>query len=331
MSHMSNNSLRTPLLLAAFGAAVLVAFQRAPSAAPAAALQNPGAERCGQIMKMLVGEGGASEGLGRMRRSDRAWVYEGGQIGRIQEQLRGAEAQLRANPSDRGLANQVTQLRAEQNRIAGLINRFTDQLTELKCPDAPPPVKDLPAVAGGGDPATPPPPPPGGGKDSGEKTEIGFLKSIVDSRDPNDWKGDWTTDVGTLTLKFNMDRAGTLAFLRQKNAWGPALPCSDDAVVYGGEVTFTNAPPHFTGIVMACANHGTLEGKYDNSSLISPEEANASILKQGMIGRRVGYFRFYLAGTAAKPAGFAGNFRRWSWQMLVPLEGGAFGIITGRK
>jgi hypothetical protein len=276
--------------------------------------QNPNAERCAQIMKMLVGEGGAGEGLGQMRRDGRTWVYEGGQIAKAQAELRTAEDAARRSPNQSALQKTFNDKKDEVNRIAGLINRFTDQLSELSCPGAPPKVTDLTGGGGGGVEATPTPTPTatptvgagGDGKD-GKAAPI----------DPNDWKGDWDTDYGTLKLVFNADPMGTRDLVAGKNQWGPASNCPEGALIFGGEITWKAntswGMQEFEAPVVACAVAGVLEGKFNNATRLT-----AAQLGQGQT--RVGYFKFTMSVVDGKRA-FSGNVSRWNHIAQAPLNG----------
>jgi hypothetical protein len=295
-----------------------------PGRATALVAQRPeNVERCKQILKMLIGEGTPGEGLGQMRRSNRSWVYEGGEIAKVQAQLKTAEDALRANPSDRARQAEVERLKGEQNRVAGLINRFTDQLTELQCPGAPPKVEDLGSTGGGVTPPETPPTPPGGRGTTPPRDGRGGRGAAP--IDADNWRGDWTHDYGTLSLKPNADRAGTRDLVVAVNSWGPASNCPEDALVLGGEITWKSlswGQDEITAPVVACAVGGVLEGKFDNSGRLTAAEAG-----QGRI--RVGYFKL----TLSKPGDrymFHGDMLRWNHIAKSPLNGFNT-FVTGRK
>jgi hypothetical protein len=283
---------------------------------------NPNLERCNQIEKILKGEGRPGEGLGQMRRTGRTWVYEGGEIGRAQAELRAAEDAANRDPNVADLQFKMNKAKAEVNRLAGLINRFTDQLSELKCDGAPPKVEDLTGGGtGGAAEATPTPTPtatPGPG--SGDRGGRGPAAPI----DPNNWKGDWNTDYGTLTLVFNQDTVGTRDMVASKNSWGPASNCPDTALVFGGEISMKsgNWGPQIEAPVVACAVAGVLEGKFNNTKNLTSTEATTGRI-------RVGYFKLTMSVVNGKYS-FAGNVLRWNHVNQSPFEGFSI-FFSGRR
>lgn len=290
------------IAVAVVGAAALVTLQSSPSAAPQnTSPQDQTAARCAQITTMLTGRGGNAEGLGRIVRNGNSWSYEDGEIGDVQRKLRAKEAALRARPADALLAKEVDDLKAEQNRLAGLINRLNDQLSELRCPDAPPPVKDLPSrTTSGATGATGPRSPEA--LIAVVPTDPAVMKAWnerLDKAGPAYWPGaELRAKAFTLTLRPNLDPAGTRTLIEQVNAWGQRFNCSADSAMYGGEISWhpntTWGKDGFEAPVVACGAGKSIKGKFNNPSVTA------------------GTFTFSLQENAKGYVFFCGTVRRWN-------------------
>lgn len=257
---------------AAIAAAAFAIVSQPTLATTESAQQPPNAERCAQIMKTLTGDGAGNAGLGRMVRTGNAWSYQGGDIGRVQDQLRAAEATLRAKPSDAAASRDVERLKAEQNRLAGLINRFTDQLSEMKCPGATAPVRDLPSTGSGAGAAPTAAVPPGDAKallpilPSDAAAMTALYKRLNEAANTFWTTGELKSTAFTLTLKANLDAAGTVALMEKRNEWGEYQKCSATAKTYGGEISWhadaaTNRDA-FTARVIGCGSGAGLFAKF---------------------------------------------------------------------